>query len=118
MRGSQRAQYQPSLEAYGKIWGIGSEAKVGQEGGINRSLDLVRLIRVEKSLFSGSTHSCKQVTLPNSKRYCSQTKMAIPDTDVEVYCACLDELQTDISAFERFQDLKLLKIPDWVISPF
>lgn len=34
----------------------------------------------------------------------------------QVYCAHLDELQRDMS--KRFQDLLLLQILGWVISPF
>ena len=41
---------------------------------------------------------------------------SISDDDLQVYCAHLKELQRDMS--ERFQDLLLLKIPDWVINPF
>ena len=45
-----------------------------------------------------------------------EKEKSIPDDDLQVYCAHLDELQRDMS--ERFQDLLLLKIPDWVINPF
>ena len=41
---------------------------------------------------------------------------SISDDDLQVYCAHLEELQRDMS--ERFQDLLLLKIPDWAINPF
>ena len=41
---------------------------------------------------------------------------SISDDDLQVYCAHLEELQRDMS--ERFQDLLLLKIQDWVINPF
>ena len=41
---------------------------------------------------------------------------SISDDDLQVYCAHLEELQRDMS--ERFQDLLLVKIPDWVINPF
>nr|XP_049579058.1 protein FAM200A-like [Syngnathus scovelli] len=40
----------------------------------------------------------------------------IPDDDLQVYCTHLDELHRDMS--ERFEDILLLEIPDWVISPF
>lgn len=45
-----------------------------------------------------------------------EKEKSIPDDDLQVYCAHLDELHRDMSA--RFQDLFLLKIPDWVINPF
>lgn len=40
----------------------------------------------------------------------------IPDDDLQVYCTHLDELHRDMS--ERFEDILLLEIPDWVINPF
>ena len=45
-----------------------------------------------------------------------ELKETITDDDLLVYCAHLDQLSKDMS--ERFQDLLLLKIPDWVINPF
>ena len=45
-----------------------------------------------------------------------EKEKSIPDDDLQVYCAHLDQLQRDMS--ERFQDLLLLTIPDWVINPF
>ena len=41
---------------------------------------------------------------------------SISNDDLQVYCAHLEELQRDMS--ERFQDLLLLKMSDWVINPF
>ena len=40
----------------------------------------------------------------------------ISEDDLQVYCSHLENLQRDMS--ERFQDLSLVKIPDWVINPF
>ncbi|XP_066965478.1 protein FAM200C-like [Macrobrachium rosenbergii] len=40
----------------------------------------------------------------------------IPDDDLQVYCTHLDELHRDMS--ERFEDILLIEIPDWVINPF
>ncbi|XP_018015681.1 protein ZBED8 [Hyalella azteca] len=40
----------------------------------------------------------------------------IADDDLQVYCTHLDELHRDMS--ERFEDILLLEIPDWVINPF
>ena len=43
-------------------------------------------------------------------------KKSISDDDLQVYCAHLEAIKTDMS--ERFQDILLLRIPDWVINPF
>ena len=45
-----------------------------------------------------------------------EKKKTIPDDDLQVYCAHLDQLQQDMT--ERFQDIILLKISNWVINPF
>ena len=42
--------------------------------------------------------------------------MTLPNDDHQVYCAHLDQLQQGMT--EKFQDIKLLKIPNWVINPF
>lgn len=43
-------------------------------------------------------------------------KGEIQDDDLRMYCDHLDMLHKDMS--ERYQDLLLLEIPDWVINPF
>ena len=37
-------------------------------------------------------------------------------SDLQRYCEHLDELHSDMS--DRFQDLFLLELPDWVSNPF
>ena len=41
---------------------------------------------------------------------------SISDDDLQVYCAHLEALERDMS--ERFQDILLFKIPNWVINLF
>lgn len=45
-----------------------------------------------------------------------EEKGGIQDDDLQVFCDHLDMLHKDMS--ERYQDLLLMEIPDWVINPF
>lgn len=45
-----------------------------------------------------------------------EQKSGIQDNDLQVYCDHLGMLHKDMS--ERFTDLLLIEIPDWVINPF
>jgi hypothetical protein len=45
-----------------------------------------------------------------------EEKGGIQDSDLQVFCDHLDMLHEDMS--ERFEDLLLMEIPDWVINPF
>ena len=41
---------------------------------------------------------------------------SISDDDLQVYCAHLEALERDMS--ERFQNILLFRLPDWIINPF
>ena len=45
-----------------------------------------------------------------------ELETSIPDDDLLLYCAHLEQLYDDMS--ERFKDLLSLEIPDWIINPF